>query len=127
MAHTGSAISIPNHGRITKYKSTVNNTSVIRFSQKPHRTIWLTEILLLASTTVLGPVAAGIMNAQEHAIAAGIMIISGFTFAAIAILANMGKSMLADAVLELNSVNINTKASTIISTKKKGNVFINVN
>ncbi|VXD14391.1 hypothetical protein MARINOS108_11926 [Marinoscillum sp. 108] len=97
-----------------KYRIIVRRNKVIRFSQNPILTICETETLSLASTTVLGPVAAGIIKAQEHATVAGIIIKSGLTLAAMAVLANTGNKILALAVLELNSVKTKTKAITVI-------------
>lgn len=89
-------------------------------SQKPHFIICITVSRSLAKTTVFGPVAAGIIKAHEQAMVAGIIINKGFTSAANAMLASTGNNILALAVLELNSVNINTNAITATKIMKKG-------
>ena len=74
----------------------------------------------LAKITVFGPVPAGIINAKEEAIVAGIIRSSGFEPPATARLASTGKNMLAVAVFELTSVKKSINVTTIKRTMREG-------
>ena len=93
------------------------------FSHIPAFAISGTVIRLLAKITVLGPVPAGMINTNEQAKVAGIIRSIGFILPATAMLASIGRKILAVAVLEFISVKSNTAPTTIISTIRVGKLL----
>ena len=102
------------------YKTIGSNIKLITLSPIPHLNISGTVTILLPKITVFGPVPAGIINTNEQAKVAGIISNIGLTLLAMAMLARTGMNMLAVAVFEFNSVNINMNPTMIKRTIKNG-------